>query len=391
MIELAQAVIGRCIALSQFTEEPGRITRTFLSSPMRDVHELVGNWMREARLDVSIDAAGNIRGARGPSDGRRMMIGSHLDTVPNAGAYDGILGVVMGIALARLTNSIPLTVVGFSEEEGVKFGVPFIGSRALIGTVQPLIDADQRIAQSIREFGLDPVRIGEARIDASAYFEIHIEQGPVLEHLNLRLGVVEAIAGQSRWTIKFIGSANHAGTTPMHLRRDALVCAAEWILAVQRIGLESPGLVATVGRCEVEPGAGNVVPGRVTASLDVRHKDDTARRSAVEGILEHAHEIGAKHQVIVEPAELLDVSATPMNPALIDSLSNAVVAEGFPPHRMTSGAGHDAMVIAQAMPAVMLFVRSPGGISHHPDESVLVADVAAAMLCAKRFVENWNG
>ena len=379
MRSVAEQVVARCLTLAQCTEEPGRITRTFLSPPMRRVHALVGEWMREAGLEVSIDAVGNIRGTRGLAE-KRLIVGSHLDTVPNAGAYDGILGVMLGIALARETRDVPLAVVGFSEEEGVKFGVPFIGSRALTGTAQPLLDADPRIAESIRDYGFDPARLDEARLTGAAYFEIHIEQGPVLEHRNLPLGIVDGVAGQSRWEVMFSGAANHAGTTPMHLRRDALVRAAEWILTVERRGRETEGLVATVGHCDVEPGAGNVIPGRVKASLDVRHKNDAVRRAAVDAILEN-----------VEARLLLDVPATPMNSPLVDRLSRAVQSKGFQPFRLTSGAGHDAMVLAQAMPAAMLFVRSPGGVSHHPDEAVLVEDVDAALKCAKRFVESWNG
>lgn len=389
MRSAAEEVVARCRTLSRLTEEPGRTTRTFLSPPMHAVHDLVGAWMREAGLDVSIDAAGNIRGTRNGSGGaRHLLIGSHLDTVPNAGAYDGILGVVTGIALARLAENVPLTVVGFSEEEGVKFGVPFLGSRALIGTAQPLLDADARIAESIRAFGLDPTGIADACLDASAYFEIHIEQGPCLEHLNIPLGVVDSIAGQSRLNVIFTGAANHAGTTPMHLRKDALAAAGQWIHAVREFGLAREGLLATVGRCEVEPGVGNVVPGKVTASLDVRHKKDSVRYAAVDRILESARDIGVRHMVSVEPVKLLDIPATPMDPHLIATLSNALSTEGFSPHHITSGAGHDAMILAQVMPACMLFVRSPGGISHHPDESVLVDDVEAALHCGKRFVES---
>jgi allantoate deiminase len=384
MIDLAKEVIGRCIELARHTEEPGRITRTFLSAPMRAVHSQVGEWMRDTGLEVSVDAAGNIRGIRGEQE-RRLIIGSHLDTVPNAGAFDGILGVMIGIALAKVT-AVPLAVVGFSEEEGVRFGLPFIGSRALIGTAQPLFDADPRIADAIRAYGLDPGRLVEAMMSAAAYLEFHIEQGPVLEHLGMPLGVVEAIAGQSRWTITFTGAANHAGTTPMHLRADALACAAEWISAVEQAGLAKDGLVATVGRCEVEPGAGNVVPGRVTASLDVRHKDDGTRRAALEHILTGAREIGARRGVSIECKELLELDATPMNALLVDKLASTGIR-----HRMTSGAGHDAMVMAKVMPSAMLFMRSPGGISHHPDESVLAEDVAAALECGKQFVENWHG
>jgi len=387
MRALAEEAVARCLQLAQCTEEPGRITRTFLSPPMRRVHLLVGGWMREAGLDVSIDAAGNIRGVRGSAE-RRLIIGSHLDTVPNAGAYDGILGVVLGIALARVTSA-SLAIVGFSEEEGVRFSVPFIGSRALIGSAQDLLDSDARVGDAIREYGLDPSRISEARLPGMAYFEIHIEQGPVLEHLGLPLGVVDSIAGQSRWSVTFTGAANHAGTTPMHLRRDALMCAAEWFLAVRQTALGTDGLVATVGRCEVEPGAGNIVPGRVKSSLDVRHKNDLVRLAAVDRLLAPSREIGARHGVVVETGEMLNAGATPMDSRLVELLSKA--CEGFAAHTMTSGAGHDAMVMAPIMPAAMLFLRSPGGVSHHPDESVLIDDVAAALICGKRFVESWNG
>ncbi len=373
MRSLAEQAVLRCLELAQCTEEPGRITRTFLSPPMRRVHDLVGEWMRGAGLEVSIDAVGNIRGTRGPAAGR-LIIGSHLDTVPNAGAFDGILGVVLGIGLAGVTKG-PLAVVGFSEEEGVKFGVPFIGSRALTGTVQPLLEADARIGESIREFGLDPSRVDDAFMPGAGYLEIHIEQGPVLEHHNVPLGIVDSVAGQSRWEVVFSGVANHAGTTPMELRRDALVQAARWILEVDGKARFTDGLVATVGRCEVEPGAGNVIPGRVKASLDVRHKDDAVRRKAVDLLVNH-----------LDSTRLMDVDAVAMDPSMIDLLTRAAPTA----FHLTSGAGHDAMVMAQAMPAAMLFVRSPGGVSHHPDEAVLLDDVESALQCAKKFVETWH-
>ena len=366
----AELVVSRCLELATCTEEPGRITRTFLSSPMRRVHELVGGWMREAGLSVSIDAVGNIRGVRGALG---LIVGSHLDTVPNAGAYDGILGVVMGIAIARDCSDV--TVLGFSEEEGVKFGVPFIGSRAVVGTAGDLMTGP--VVDSIRAYGLDPGRLDEARLMGSGYFEIHIEQGPVLEHHDLQVGVVDAIEGQSRYAVTFMGAANHAGTTPMGMRQDALVRAAEWILRVNRRALETPGLVATVGRCEVEPGAGNVVPGRVRASLDVRHKEDAVRRAAVLELIEG-----------LDAELLMEVSAVPMDVAMAARLAFAAGPGAF---HLTSGAGHDAMIMAQAMPAAMLFVRSPRGISHHPDEAVRVEDVEVALECARRFVRNWHG
>ena len=228
----AREVIDRCRLLAGFSEEPGRTTRTFLSPPMRDVHAYLGAWMQRAGMSVRVDDAGNLRGVyQASSPGRpRLFIGSHLDTVPNAGAFDGVLGVVLAIALVDLLERQPLPfaieVVGFSEEEGVRFGVPFIGSRALAGTMDTdlleLVDAHGRsVADAIRDFGLDPSCVNNARADDDAlgYLEFHIEQGPVLDDLAIPLGVVNTIVGQSRVAATFTGSTNHAGTTPMRGRR----------------------------------------------------------------------------------------------------------------------------------------------------------------------------
>ncbi len=370
----AKDCVARCRGLAQYTEEPGFTTRTFLSDPMRGVHAEVRQWMEQAGMCVSVDAVGNVRGvyASRNAGGRRLLIGSHLDTVPRAGAFDGILGVVIGIALVQLLGgrrlAYQIEVVGFSEEEGVRFGVPFIGSRALIGDAPD----DVRITDAIRAFGLDPARVNEAKVgdDALGYLEFHIEQGPVLESLDLPLGIVETIAGQSRLDVVFEGHANHAGTTPMHLRHDALAAAAAWVLEVEREARAVPGLVATVGRFEVSPGAANVIPGLVRASLDVRHADDAVRHRAVERLLKTA----TSHET------RLDQPSVPMDPALTGMLGQGC-------HRMISGAGHDAMIMARKMPAALLFLRSPGGISHHPDESVLTDDVAAALSTGMRFLE----
>ena len=379
----AEEIIRRCRLLATHTEEPGRITRTFLSPPMRNVHEQVAEWMREAGLRVSIDAVGNIRGRRG-SGHSRILVGSHLDTVPDAGAFDGVLGVVMAIELARAEYCVE--VIGFSEEEGVRFGIPFIGSSALIGKAQPILDADPRIGEAIREYGLDPERLPAAALDptTAAYFEIHIEQGPVLDSLNLPIGVVETIAGQSRWVVTFTGVANHAGTTPMSLRRDALTAASEFVLAVEREARSVSGLAATVGRCQVTPGAGNVVPGVVELSLDVRHGDDGLRTAATSRLITHAHEIGRLRDIEIATRLTLNQPAVGMAPRLIDMLAQDRQ------YRMISGAGHDAMILAQAVPSVMLFVRSPGGISHHPHESVRVEDVEVALQCSRRFLHDWS-
>ncbi len=249
--------------------------------------------MRSAGLDVRVDAVGNIRGFyRGTEESRpRFLIGSHIDTVPDAGAFDGVLGVAIGIELVQRLQGRKLPfgieVIAFSEEEGVRFGVPFIGSRALVGTVDHELlnmkdSSGITLEQAIRDFGLDPDEIARARLDANVagYMEFHIEQGPVLESLDAPIGVVEAIAGQSRMKFTFEGAANHAGTTPMHLRRDALAAAAEWIVSVEQEARSVPGLVATVGRIEATPGAGNVIAGRVVCSLDIRHANDAVRRHA---------------------------------------------------------------------------------------------------------------
>ncbi len=388
---MEREVIDRCRALAGCTEEPGFTTRTFLSPPMREVHARLRGWMEQAGMSVHIDAAGNLRGVYEASspDAPRFYVGSHLDTVPHAGAFDGILGVVMGLALVeklrgrRLKFSIE--TVGFSEEEGVRFAMPFIGSRAFIGDAV----RDPRIDDAIRAFGLDPSRMGEAQADAGAlgYLEFHIEQGPVLESLGLPLGVVDTIAGQSRLEVRFEGQANHAGTTPMRLRRDALAAAGEWIVAVEREARAAEGLVATVGRLDARPGAVNVIAGSVDASLDVRHADDVVRRAAVTRLLRCAEQIAARREISVSWEQRLDQSAVPMDPDLSRVLERAVADSGRAAHRMPSGAGHDAMIVARRMPASMLFLRSPGGISHHPDETVLPEDVAAALAAGARFLE----
>jgi allantoate deiminase len=388
----AHQVIERCRLLASYTEQAGHITRTFLSEPMRAVHEDLSAWMRRAGMSVFVDHVGNMR-ARYDSDvpaARRLYIGSHVDTVPRGGAFDGVLGVVLAIALVESLagRRLPfhIEVVAFSEEEGVRFGVPFIGSRALIGDVsQDLLEARDvkgiSVSDAIRKFGLDPARIPEAQAgeDALGYFEFHIEQGPVLEELNLPLGVVESIAGQSRIDVIFEGQANHAGTTPMHLRRDALAGAAEWIAIVEREAKTVPGLVATVGRLDLQPGAANVIPAQARASLDVRHASDAARLQAVERLLGCAQQCAARRGLAVTTEPRLDQPAMAMDEALVRMTERAVSASGHTVHRMSSGAGHDAMIMARRMPAAMLFLRSPGGISHHPDETVLLEDVAAAL------------
>ena len=396
----AREVIDGCRMLAACSEEPGFTTRTFLSAPMRDVHAHVGQWMMRAGMDVGVDAAGNLRGTyAGTTPGApRLFIGSHLDTVPHAGAFDGILGVVLGVALVERLGGerLPFTieVIGFSDEEGVRFGVPFIGSLAFAGTLAgDLLGRQDRagrsVADAIRDFGLDPAALAAARApaDALGYLEFHIEQGPVLESLGLPLGIVDAIVGQSRRDVIFTGAANHAGTTPMALRRDALAGAAAWIGRVEGEAAVTPGLVATVGRVDVNPGAVNVIAGACRASLDVRHADDRARTAAVARLSGLAHQIAQARRLEVQIEPRLEHASVAMDASLTGLLDRAVARAGHVPHHMASGAGHDAMVVAGVLPAAMLFIRSPRGLSHHPDEDVLEADVAAALDCGLQFLD----
>jgi allantoate deiminase len=270
-------------------------------------------------------------------------------------------------------------VIGFSEEEGVRFGVPFLGSLALVGRVDCHL-----VSEAVQAFGLDPARIGEAQLSpfAFAFLEFHIEQGPVLEQKNEPLAVVEAITGQSRYGVKFTGSANHAGTTPMRLRRDALAGAAEWITAIEGDAKQTDGLVATVGAIHSEPRAGNVIPGEVSATLDVRHASDETRRFSVERILGMGAAIADQRGLKFHAQMRLDQAAVRMDADLV-----AIAQKTCHAPLITSGAGHDAMIMAEKVPSVMIFLRSPGGISHHPDESVLPGDIDLALEAGLRLLK----
>ena len=400
MPERAQRAIAECRRIAAISEKPDRTTRRFLTPPVREVHALLRERMTALGMTVSVDAAGNLRGLWEPpgSRARRLIVGSHIDTVPNAGAFDGILGVTLALECAEIAQELklllPIEIIAFSEEEGVRFGVPFIGSRAVVGRFDPamlqLKDADGlTLKDSIRAFGLDPGEIEKAAIgdDALGFFEMHIEQGPVLEAEDLRVAAVTAIVGQTRHTLTWTGHANHAGTTPMHLRRDALAGAAEWIVAVEALAQRTEGLVATVGHITVEPSAGNVIAGAVRVSLDLRHADDSARKSAVEALLAQADAIAARRNLALQCTRQMDQPAVPMEEQLTAFLTDAIEATGLPVKRMPSGAGHDAMVMAACVPTAMLFLRSPGGISHHPDETVLEEDVAAALEVCRNFLQ----
>jgi allantoate deiminase len=384
------------------TEEPGRITRRFLTPPVHEVHSYLRNQMSDLGMDIRVDAVGNLHGLWKPANAvqRRLIMGSHIDTVPDAGAFDGVLGVILALEWVRLAQEIAfpaaIEVIAFSEEEGVRFGVPFIGSRAVSARFDPSLLALKdtegvSLEEAIRAFGLDPAKVAEASVDpeGAAFVEIHIEQGPVLETERCSIAVVTGIVGQTRLSLEFAGNANHAGTTPMHLRRDALAAAAEWISVVEAFARRTDGLVATVGRIDIEPNAGNVIPGKVRVSLDVRHARDSERNAAVEELLSKARAIAERRSLTLQYTHLMNEPAVSMDERLTAYLAEAVEAAGYPLKEMPSGAGHDAMVMAMRMPTAMLFLRSPGGISHHPDETVLEDDVEAALHVGQKFLKRF--
>jgi allantoate deiminase len=400
MRDRARRAIAECLQIATMTEEPGRITRRFLTPPVHEVHAHLRSQMEALGMDVRTDAVGNLRGIWRPArpDGPRLIIGSHIDTVPDAGAFDGVLGVTLALEWVRLAQEValplPIEVIAFSEEEGIRFGLPFIGSRAVAGRFDPALlelrDADGiSVAHAIRAFDLDPLAFDAAQVDRDVigFVEVHIEQGPVLEAGGLSVAAVTGIVGQTRLSLQFSGHANHAGTTPMPLRRDALAAAAEWIAAVETIASRTDGLVATVGKIAVEPNATNVIPGIARVSLDVRHARDPRREAAVEELVDRARAIADRRGIGIELTRQLNEPAVSMDERLTAYLSDAIEAAGFPSKSMPSGAGHDAMVMSTRVPAAMLFLRSPGGISHHPAETVREEDVEASLHVGLKFLE----
>ena len=393
----------RCDLLGAISEEPDRLTRPFASDAMRRAHEQVTAWMREAGMVVSWDNIGNLRGRYEGAKGtnRTLLIGSHLDSVRDAGKYDGPLGVLVGIAAVQGLHDrgerlpFAIEVVAFSDEEGLRYGTTYLGSRALAGLFDAA-DLDRTdgggmtMAEAIREFGGDPQRMAEDRWtggDLLGYLEVHIEQGPVLEANGLPVGVVSAIAGQSRRQMMFTGEAAHAGTTPMDHRKDALVAASVFVQAVEATAEDQDGLVATVGQLTVQPGAANVVPGKVTLSLDVRHPDDAERLLATKRLIHTAGEIGKHRGIAVTTTQISENATVGSSQRLTTMLIQAAKDLGHPAIQLASGAGHDAVVMAGLTEIAMLFVRCKDGISHNPAESVTQADVAVAIEVLGKFLE----
>jgi allantoate deiminase len=401
--ELAARVMARCDTLGAISEEDGRLTRRSFTPAMRRANDQVAAWMRAAGMAVREDAMGSLRGRyeAGRPGAPALLIGSHLDSVRDAGRYDGPLGVLAGLAAVEALHAagrrLPFAIelAAFADEEGVRFGRSFFGSMVAAGCFEAglldLEDADGvALAAALRAFGGDPAGLAAEALRPEAllgYVEVHIEQGPLLEARGLPLGVVSAIAGATRATLRLEGTAGHAGTVPMELRRDALCAAAEIVLAVEAAGRATPGLVATVGQIDALPGAGNVIPGAATLSLDIRHQDDATRRAAVVALRARAEGLAATRGVGLIWEELQSTAAVPMALALRERLARALRATGHEPLELPSGAGHDAAIMARATDAAMLFVRCSGGVSHNPAEAVAQADVAVAIAALMHFLE----
>ena len=401
-----QAIMRRADLLAACSESPDHLTRTYLSPQHAAANDLVLGWMQEAGMACRLDPAGNVIGRY---EGREaglpaLILGSHLDTVRNAGRYDGMLGVITAIACVEALHErgerpgFAIEVVGFGDEEGVRFQSTLLGSRALAGRFDLALlerrDAEGvSMAQAMRDFGLEPALVrdaGRRPEDVHAYVELHIEQGPVLEAEGLPLGVVTSIAGATRLRATLTGVAGHAGTVPMAGRKDALAAAAEAILAVERICGDSAELVGTVGWLEAEPGAVNVIPGEARLSIDIRAAADAPRLRAVEAVRAAISEIGARRGVEVALERLHESPSCPCAPWLIAQLSEAVAGEGLAVRHLPSGAGHDAMAMAELTEVGMLFVRCKDGISHHPAESITPEDAAAGARALLQFIRAFD-
>lgn len=398
-------IVARIETLAKISETADALTRIYLTRELRTAADQLLAWMREAGMAARMDAIGNVVGRY---EGERvglpcLMLGSHYDTVRNAGKWDGPLGVITAIScvaeLNRRGKRFPfaIEVVGFADEEGVRFSSTLLGSRAIAGTFDPrALDAVDRDGVSMRralqDFGLDPNAIKSAarrKSDVLGYIELHIEQGPVLEALNLPVGVVSAISGASRFIIHLEGMAGHAGTVPMDRRRDALTGAAECILMIERYCRACKGLVGTVGQATVLPGATNVIPGRVSFTLDVRSGSDDQRKAAVADLTKEIAALASARQLDCRIEQTHENRSVPCASSISVKIADAIESAGYAVHELPSGAGHDGMAITDIADIGMIFVRCRGGLSHHPDEHVELADAEVGARVLLRTIETF--
>ncbi len=404
---LGDEIVSRINQLGAISETSEHLARIFLSPEHHIAADLLMSWMKDAGMAAHLDAIGNVCGRY---EGERpglpcLMLGSHYDTVRDAGKWDGPLGIVTAIAciadLNRRGVRLPfaIEITGFADEEGVRFASTLLGSRAVAGTFdESVLKARDThgvtMREAVKQFGLDPDHIGaaaRARRELHAYVELHIEQGPVLEQHNLPVGVVTAISGATRLAANLAGMAGHAGTVPMALRRDALAGAAECIVAVEAFcKTDDAGLVGTVGAITALPGATNVIPGQVSFTLDIRAPADAPRKLAVAEIVRQIEAIAKRRDLALQIDVTHENRTVPCAPWLKAQLAEAVAGEGFDVFELPSGAGHDGMAMIDVADVAMLFVRCRGGISHHPAEHVEPADVDAGARVLLRFIENFS-
>ena len=400
---LGENIAARIDELAALSDEEGKLTRLYLGPAHKAAVNLVSDWMRQASMSVRLDTIGNVVGridgqhAQSPT----LLIGSHIDSVRDAGRFDGPLGVITGLAvveqLQREGRRLPFAVevIAFGDEEGVRFPSTLGGSRALAGSFDPaLLEETDAAGISRRDaliaFGCDPdAMVSDTRDPAAllGYVEVHIEQGPVLETENLPVGIVNAICGATRGRVDITGERGHAGTVPMALRKDALAAAAEMILAIEAQAKREDGLVATVGQIELAAPAPNSVPGEARFSLDLRAPRDAQRGAALADIEASIGSIAAERNVSARLSITHEAPATSCDPNLMQLLEESVRADGFRPYLLPSGAGHDAMAFRDRVPVAMLFVRCRGGISHHPAEFAAAEDIDAAARVLQGFIE----
>jgi allantoate deiminase len=388
------AIVARLQSLARHTDVPGEMTRLSLSPSHRAVVDEVVGLFRAAGMTAEVDPLGSVVGryASDRNDAKTLLVGSHLDTVPNGGIYDGPLGVMAALAvveeLSRTGRRLPfnIEVLAFSDEEGVRFPSAFSSSKGVAGNFEEKLLAEKdkdgiTRAEALKAFGCDPALWVGVKRDPSTlvgYLELHIEQGPVLEANDEALGVVSAIVGLSRGRMTITGKAGHAGTTPMDLRKDALCCASEIILALEKLGRDTDDLVATVGQLSVSPGAGNVIPAKVTLSYDIRSPKDSVRVRALAMAMGRAREIAEERGCAIDIEMTSAIPAAASDPGLMAAIGAAIGKQGGQPRTLVSGAGHDAMIFRNVCPQAMMFVRSKDGLSHHPDEFTSVEDIGRA-------------
>lgn len=402
--DYARQIMERCDVLATHSMDEGRITRPYGTPALAGARDRLAVWMAEAGMTTRVDNIGNLAGRYEAEphaiDARTFLIGGHFDSVVDAGRYDGTLGILSGIAAVQHLHDtdtrlpFAVEVVAFADEEGNRFHTSFLGSSPVAGLWDPewlsLKDDDGvSLEQAIREGGGDSRAIANDAFDPGSllgFIEVHIEQGPVLQDRGLPVAAVSSITGSDKATIVLHGIAGHAGTVPMTLRRDALAGAAELVLGIEQIGSSAPGLVATVGKLDVAPGASNVIAGRVELSLDLRHPDPEVRSGAVGEVRDQLEEIAARRGLQADWIESPSFSETACDPGLSELLREAIAAEGVEPLSLFSGAGHDAITLATIAPVTMMFVRCKDGISHNPAESITEDDVGVALRVLNRFL-----